>query len=53
MSRERHDEYVAQEFNRAAKGYDDSRIVRSFQRRAQALIVEELGKSSVLTFLRK
>jgi ubiquinone/menaquinone biosynthesis C-methylase UbiE len=42
MNRGRHDEYVAQEFNRAAKGYDDSRIVRSFQRRAQALIVEDM-----------
>ena len=42
MGRRRHDEYVAQEFNRAAKGYDDSCIVRSFQRRAQALIVEDM-----------
>jgi arsenite methyltransferase len=42
MERERSDEYVAREFNRAAKGYDDSRIVRSFQRRTQALILDEL-----------
>jgi ubiquinone/menaquinone biosynthesis C-methylase UbiE len=42
MVRERHDEYVAQEFNRAAKGYDDSRLVKSYQRRVQALVVNEL-----------
>jgi arsenite methyltransferase len=35
--KKRHDEYVAKEFDRAAEGYDDSRIVRSYQRRTQAL----------------
>lgn len=40
MSRGRHDKYVAQEFNRAAEGYDDSRIVRSYQRRTQALVLD-------------
>jgi ubiquinone/menaquinone biosynthesis C-methylase UbiE len=38
----KHDEYVAQEFNRAARGYDDSCIVKSYQRRVQALVLEKL-----------
>jgi len=42
MSRRRSETYVAREFDRAAKGYDDSRVVRSFQRRTQALVLEEL-----------
>jgi len=42
MGRKRHDEYVAQEFNRAAERYDDSQVVRSYQRRTQALIVDDL-----------
>ena len=42
MTRRRNETYVAREFNRAAKGYDDSRVVRSFQRRTQALVLEEL-----------
>jgi ubiquinone/menaquinone biosynthesis C-methylase UbiE len=37
-----HDQYVAGEFNRAAAGYDDSRMVRSYQRRVQALVVDSL-----------
>lgn len=41
MGKKRHDEYVAQEFNRAAERYDDSRVVRSYQRRTQALIVDD------------
>ena len=39
---EQHDRYVAQEFNRAAAGYDDSRLVRSYQYRVQALVVDSL-----------
>jgi ubiquinone/menaquinone biosynthesis C-methylase UbiE len=42
MGGKQHDEYVADEFNRAAAGYDDSRIVRSYQRRVQALVVDRL-----------
>jgi len=42
MGRKRHDEYVAREFNRAAGRYDDSRVVRSYQRRTQALVVDDL-----------
>lgn len=36
---QRQDEYVAREFDRAAEGYDDSRIVNSYQRRTQALVL--------------
>ena len=39
MSKERQDAYVAREFDRAAKGYDESRLVKSFQRRTQALVI--------------
>jgi len=41
MGKKQHDEYVAQEFNRAAERYDDTRVVRSYQRRTQALIVDD------------
>ena len=40
MAEGRHDQRVAGEFNRAAAGYDDSRLVRSCQRWVQALVVE-------------
>jgi arsenite methyltransferase len=40
MSRGRQEEYVAKEFDRVAKGYDESRIVKSFQRRAQILAID-------------
>jgi arsenite methyltransferase len=36
------EEYVAREFDRAAKGYDESRIVKSFQRRAQILVINKM-----------
>lgn len=42
MHRDRQDEYVAGEFDRQAGHYDDSLTVRSFQRRAQALVVNEM-----------
>jgi protein-L-isoaspartate(D-aspartate) O-methyltransferase len=42
MSRGRQEEYVAKEFDRAAKGYDESRIVKSFQRRAQILVIDKM-----------
>ena len=43
MSGKQHDAYVAEEFDRAAAGYDDSRIVRSYQRRVQALVLDRLA----------
>jgi ubiquinone/menaquinone biosynthesis C-methylase UbiE len=42
MHRDRQDEYVAGEFDRQASHYDDSLTVGSFQRRAQALVVNEM-----------
>jgi arsenite methyltransferase len=42
MGRKWHDEYVAKEFDRAAKHYDDSRVVKSFQRRTQALVLGDM-----------
>ena len=42
MAEDQHDQYVAEEFNRAAAGYDDSRLVRTYQRRVQALVVDSL-----------
>ena len=42
MSGKQLNEYVANEFNRTAGGYDDSRLVRSYQRRVQALVVDRL-----------
>jgi arsenite methyltransferase len=46
MNGGRREEYVAREFDRAAKSYDESRLVRSFQRRAQILVIDkmQLGK---------
>jgi ubiquinone/menaquinone biosynthesis C-methylase UbiE len=43
VAESRHDQLVAGEFNRAAAAYDDSRLVQSYQRRVQALVVECLG----------
>jgi len=42
MSKKRQDEYIAEEFDGAAKGYDESRIVKSYQRRTQVLVINEL-----------
>ena len=42
MSSGRQEEYVVKEFDRAAKGYDESRIVKSFQRRAQILVINKV-----------
>lgn len=42
MSQERHDRHVAHEFNRAAKGYDESRTVKSYQRRTQILVIGKM-----------
>jgi ubiquinone/menaquinone biosynthesis C-methylase UbiE len=43
VAEDQHDQYVAEEFNRAAAGYDDSRLVRTYQHRVQALVVDSLG----------
>jgi ubiquinone/menaquinone biosynthesis C-methylase UbiE len=42
MHRDRQDKHVAEEFNRQASRYDDSLTTRSFQRRTQALVVNEM-----------
>ena len=42
MDKKRHDEYVAKEFDRAAERYDDSHIVRSYQRRTQVLVLDSM-----------
>ncbi|MBN1812568.1 MAG: methyltransferase domain-containing protein [Anaerolineae bacterium] len=42
MHRDRQDKHVADEFDRQASHYDDSLTVGSFQRRAQALVVNEM-----------
>jgi ubiquinone/menaquinone biosynthesis C-methylase UbiE len=34
--------YISREFDRAAKNYDDSRLVRSYQRRVQTLVIDRL-----------
>jgi ubiquinone/menaquinone biosynthesis C-methylase UbiE len=42
MDREQRDKYVAAEFDRQARRYDDSLTVRSFQSRTQSLVLEEM-----------
>jgi ubiquinone/menaquinone biosynthesis C-methylase UbiE len=42
MRRDRQDEYVAAEFDRQARRYDDSLTVRSFQSRTQSLVLEKM-----------
>jgi ubiquinone/menaquinone biosynthesis C-methylase UbiE len=42
MDRERQDKYVAAEFDRQARRYDDSLTVRSFQSRTQSLVLEKM-----------
>ena len=42
MSKEGQDAYVAQEFDRAAKSYDESRLVKSFQRQTQILVINKM-----------
>jgi arsenite methyltransferase len=42
VSRKERDEYVAREFDRAAKSYDDSRFVNSYQRRTQILAINTM-----------
>jgi SAM-dependent methyltransferase len=42
VDRNQQDKYVAAEFDRQAKHYDDSRVTRSFQSQAQALVLDEM-----------
>jgi ubiquinone/menaquinone biosynthesis C-methylase UbiE len=42
MSARPHDEHIAREFDRAAPRYDDSRLVQSYQRRVQTLVLDRL-----------
>jgi len=45
------DGYVAAEFNRQAKRYDDSRLVKSYQRRTQVLALEHLSITKGMNIL--
>ena len=36
------DDYIAREFDRSAKSYDESRLVRSYQRRIQTLVISKM-----------
>ena len=42
MSKEGQDAYVAQEFDRAAQSYDESRLVKSYQRQTQILVINKM-----------
>ena len=42
MSSGRQEEYVAKEFDRTARGYDASRLVKSYQRRTQTLVIDKM-----------
>ena len=42
MSTGRQEEYVVKEFDRAAKRYDESRLVKSYQRRTQTLVINRM-----------
>lgn len=42
MRSERQEEYTTKEFNRVAESYDESRLVKSFQRRTQTLIINRM-----------
>jgi ubiquinone/menaquinone biosynthesis C-methylase UbiE len=51
MTPKQHDESVAKEFDRAASGYDESRIVKSYQRRVQLLVIHRLRIESGMNVL--
>jgi ubiquinone/menaquinone biosynthesis C-methylase UbiE len=42
VGRKERNEYIAREFDRAAKSYDDSRFVNSYQRRTQTLTINTM-----------
>jgi ubiquinone/menaquinone biosynthesis C-methylase UbiE len=51
MSSDNRDRHIAREFDRTAEGYDDSRIVRSYQRRAQHLAICRLHLDKGMSIL--
>jgi ubiquinone/menaquinone biosynthesis C-methylase UbiE len=42
MTQKSRDKYVVREFDRAARSYDESRIVKSYQRRTQMLVISKM-----------
>ena len=42
MGEKTREQYIADEFNRTADGYDDSRLVKFFQRHAQVLVIDRM-----------
>jgi ubiquinone/menaquinone biosynthesis C-methylase UbiE len=42
MSNGKQEKYVVKEFDRAAKNYDESRFVKSYQRRTQILVIDRM-----------
>jgi cyclopropane fatty-acyl-phospholipid synthase-like methyltransferase len=42
VNNKRRDAYISREFDRAAKSYDESRLVRSYQRRVQILVINSI-----------
>ena len=42
MAKKQQEEYIAEEFDKAAQGYDKSKLVKSFQRRAQNLVISRM-----------
>lgn len=51
MSKNDHKEYVIREFDRAARGYDESRLVRSYQRRVQTIVISRMDISKGMNVL--
>ena len=43
MNSNRQEEHVVKEFDRAAGGYDESRLVKSYQRRTQILVINRMS----------
>jgi ubiquinone/menaquinone biosynthesis C-methylase UbiE len=51
MSGKGHDTYIAREFDRAAGGYEESRLVKSYQRRVQTLVINRIPIEKGMTVL--
>jgi ubiquinone/menaquinone biosynthesis C-methylase UbiE len=51
MDKERQERYIVDEFNRTAEDYDKSRLVKSFQRRAQKLVISKMVVSQGMSVL--
>jgi len=47
----RHEGYTVKEFNRSAGGYDESQLVKSFQRRTQNLIINRMQLEKGMSIL--